>query len=240
MTRHSAAVVVVAAGSGRRIGGDPKQLRPLGGRPMLEWSCARFRSHPTVGDVVVVLPSDLVGEPPAWLERYDVRVAAGGATRRASVHAGLAALGEDPALAAVLIHDAARPFVSAALVDRLAAEAPAGPVVPVVPLADTIKRMRARADEPADLVEGTLERDRLRGVQTPQGFPLELIRRLHDAAALEGLEPTDDAWLCERAGIEVRGIPGERRAWKVTHPDDLEIADWLASTGRVEWPGGRA
>lgn len=226
--------VIVAGGTGSRIGGPPKQFREVGGRPMLAWSSARFTSHPEVDEVVVVVPAAIAADPPAWLGRPDVRLAVGGATRRASVRAGLTAL-TDPDV--VLIHDAARPFVSADLVGRLARTAAEGPVIPVLGLADTIKRMRPAAEGgSSDRVQATLDRDLLRAAQTPQAFPFQVIRRLHEAAATEGIEPTDDADLCERAGVEVRTVPGERLAFKITHPEDLAMAEWLVASGRVAPP----
>lgn len=234
MSRRTGAVIV-AGGAGSRIGGPPKQFREVGGRPMLAWSCARFTAHPEIDDVVVVVPAEIAADPPAWLRRPDILLAAGGATRRASVRAGLNALAD---AAVVLIHDAARPFVSAELVGRLARAAVEGPVIPVLGLSDTIKRMRAAgADGPSDRILETLERDRLRAAQTPQAFPGELIRRLHESAAEEGIEPTDDSDLCERAGIEVRTVPGERLAFKITHPEDLAKAEWLVASGRVGLSG---
>lgn len=226
--------VIVAGGTGSRIGGPPKQFREVGGRPMLAWSCARFTAHPDVDDVVIVVPAGIAADPPAWLRRSDVHLTAGGATRRASVRAGLAAL---PDAAVVLIHDAARPFVSAELVGRLARVAVEGPVIPALKLPDTIKQLRPAGDAgSSDRIEATLDRDRLRAAQTPQAFPCELICRLHEAAAAEGLEPTDDADLCERAGIEVRVVSGERLAFKITHPEDLAMAEWLVASGRVALP----
>lgn len=227
--------MIAAGGAGRRIGGVPKQFRDVGGRPLLAWSCARFSAHDAVGPIVVVLPDDLAADPPSWLGAWDVRVVAGGATRRDSVRAGLAGL--DETTDSVMIHDAARPFVSGDLVDRMAASVGGGPVVPVVPLADTIKRMRSRRGEDATLVEGTVDREQLRGAQTPQGFPFGLIRELHEQAERDGIPASDDAMLCERAGVPVRGIPGERWAWKVTQPEDLALAEWLVASGRVPWPG---
>lgn len=226
--------VIVAGGTGSRIGGPPKQFREVGGRPMLAWSCARFDTHPEIDEVVVVVPAAIALDPPAWLRRSDVRVTAGGATRRASVRAGLAALTD---VDVVLIHDAARPFVSVELVGRLARSAAEGPVIPVLTLPDTIKRMQpAEEGGSSDRVQATLDRDGLRAAQTPQAFPRELIHRLHEAAEGEGIEPTDDADLCERAGIEVRTVPGERLAFKITHPEDLALAEWLVASGRVTPP----
>lgn len=231
-----ASAVIVAGGGGHRIGGPPKQFREIGNRPMLAWSCERFARHPDVGRIVVVLPADVVAEPPAWLRRPGLELTAGGPTRRASVRAGLAALAAAESAPVVLIHDAARPFVSDGLIGGLADAAAAGPVIPVVPLADAIKRMQAFAGDAAAIVESTIDRTCLRAAQTPQAFPFALIHRLHEAAEEEGVEPPDDAALCERAGVTVRTVPGERWAWKITHPEDLAVAEWLVSSGRVAWP----
>jgi 2-C-methyl-D-erythritol 4-phosphate cytidylyltransferase/2-C-methyl-D-erythritol 2,4-cyclodiphosphate synthase len=234
-----AAAVIVAGGTGSRIGGPPKQFREIGGHPMLAWSCERFVVHPEIDAVVVVVPAEIAADPPAWLRRPGLRLAAGGATRRASVRAGLVAL-TDAGLgdSVVLIHDAARPFVSAELIGRLARAAVDGAVIPVLRLPDTIKRM-GPADDGGSLqrVEATLDRECLRAAQTPQAFPFAVIHRLHEEAASDGIEPTDDADLCERAGIKVRAVPGERLAWKVTHPEDLATAEWLVASGRVAPPG---
>lgn len=226
--------VIVAGGTGSRIGGPPKQFREVGGLPMLAWSCARFSTQPEVDDVVVVVPAAIAADPPAWLRRPDVRLTAGGVTRRASVRAGLAVLTD---VDVVLIHDAARPFVSADLVSRLVRAAAEGPVIPVLPLPDTIKRMQSTEEGgSSDRVRATLDRDGLRAAQTPQAFSRELIHRLHEVAADEGIEPTDDAELCERAGLEVRTVPGERLAFKITHPEDLARAEWLVTSGRIARP----
>lgn len=232
------AAVVAAGGSGHRIGGVPKQFREIGGHPLLAWSCARFRGRSDVGQIVVVLPAEMAKSPPAWLGDWDVQVAVGGPSRRASVRSGLSAL--DGGVTSVLIHDAARPFVSDALLDRLAAAVPRGPVVPVLPLADTIKRLRSRQGEDAEVVERTVDRERLRAVQTPQAFPLAMIRELHERAEREGTAASDDAMLCEREGIAVRAVAGERWAWKITHDEDLALAEWLVASGHVSWPGDGA
>jgi 2-C-methyl-D-erythritol 4-phosphate cytidylyltransferase len=223
-----ATAVVVAGGEGRRLGGVPKQLRPLGGRPLLAWSCARLRAHPGIGDLVVVLAAELAADPPDWLVEFGPRVVAGGESRQGSVRRGLdAASGEE---GTVLIHDAARPFVSGDLIGRLLDAAESGPVIPVLELCDAIKRI-----DPEARIAETLDRSRLRGAQTPQAFPLGLIRDLH-AQAASGPGAPDDAALCEAAGVGVQTIPGERHALKITHTEDLEFAEWLVETGRVAWP----
>ncbi|MFQ5530457.1 MAG: 2-C-methyl-D-erythritol 4-phosphate cytidylyltransferase [Gemmatimonadota bacterium] len=223
------AAVVVAAGSGERLGGRPKQFRPLGDRPLLAWSCALLATHPEVRRLVVVLPAEVAADPPDWLAEYGPTVVSGGPTRRASVGRGLAEAG---ASEFVLIHDAARPFASPDMISRLLAAARIhGAVIPVLELADAVKRLEAAA--PESPVSVTLDRAVLRAAQTPQVFPLEQIRRLHELAERSGRDVPDDAALCEGAGIEVWTIRGERWAFKITHAEDLALAEWLVASGRV-------
>lgn len=234
-----ATAIVVAGGAGRRIGGERKQFRALGGRPLLAWSCARFRAHFGVDGLVVVLPPDLADAPPGWLLAFDPVIVSGGESRQESVHRGLQAAGAAGAADddIVLIHDAARPFVSEDLIGRLLEVAASGPVIPVLELADAIKRVDP--DPAADArIEAALDRTYLRAAQTPQAFPLETIRDLHARAANDPTaSPTpDDAALCEGAGLAVRTIPGERHALKITHAEDLAFAEWLVETGRVDYP----
>lgn len=218
--------VIVAAGSGERVGGEvPKQFLGLGGRPVLAWAVRAFREHPLIDRVVVVLAPRRVADPPAWLDG-GVRVVAGGASRAASVRAGLAAVDGS----AVLVHDGVRPFVSAALIGRVAAAAAEGPVVPAVPVADTIKRV----DGEGRVVE-TPPRSMLRAVQTPQGFPTELLRRAHEASAPGG-DPTDDAEVCEALGGAVRTVEGELINFKITTEADLLRARHLIEAGLISWP----
>ena len=196
--------IVVAAGTGSRFGG-PKQYEALGPRRVLDWAVAAAR--PSSDGVVLVVPPDRAGDAEPDV---DV-VVAGGATRSASVRAGLAAVPDDAEL--VLVHDAARPLASRALfesvVDHLAGGHEA--VVPVVPVRDTIRR----ADG------GTVDREGLVAVQTPQGFRADLLRRAH-AAAPEG---TDDASLAEAAGGKVFLLDGEADNVKVTTASDLRMLE---------------
>jgi 2-C-methyl-D-erythritol 4-phosphate cytidylyltransferase len=199
-------VIVVAAGSGSRFGGA-KQYAALAGRRVLDWSVAAAR---TVADgVVLVIPSDGVDDPePA----VDV-VVAGGATRSASVRAGLAAVPDDAEV--VLVHDAARPLAThdlfRAVVDAVLAGADA--VVPVTPVVDTI----------TDAAGIPVDRDALRAVQTPQGFSARALRTVHAGHP----ESTDDATLVVAAGGRLRQIHGERWNLKITEPDDLLVAGSL-------------
>ncbi len=219
--------VIVAGGSGERLGGEiPKQLRDLGGRPILEWSVRAFTDHPEVDVVVVVLPPDLAAEPPAWFPA-GVQVVAGGDTRARSVVNGVAAIDvtED---AVVLVHDGVRPFVSADVISRVIEAAGDGPVIPVVPVTDTLKTVDLEGR-----VLGSPARDGLRAAQTPQGFRAGLLRALHRESSPDA-GVTDDGVLCERAGIEVRTVPGDAANLKVTTPTDLEYARWLVETGVIQ------
>lgn len=225
---------MVAGGRGSRLGGETKQYRELGGRPILCWA-ARSLLAALAGPVVVVLPEDGLEEGETLLRLHlggdadRVRVTAGGPRRQDSVREGLGALGE---AVTVLVHDAARPFASPSLVERVGRHAAAGrAVVPALTPVDTLKRV----DE--DRVIETVDRARLIAAQTPQGFPLALLRDAH-AAWTEAGEATDDAAVCERFGAPVTWIPGEALNRKLTDAEDWWWAERLVESGRVRW-GGR-
>lgn len=245
MSGPRVAAVIVAAGRGERLGGEtPKQLRDLGGLPVLEWSVRAFASHPRIRDVVVVLPPELAAAPPPRIalalrvgaDTGGVRaVVAGGDTRAESVGRGTGACPDDVDI--VLVHDGVRPFVDAATIDRVCDAAVDGPVVPVVPVVDTIKRI-----DDAGLVVESPPRHALRRAQTPQGFPSGLLRRLQ-AEAATGRETgtgdggiTDEGVLCERAGLSVRTVAGDPHNLKITDPEDLAYARWLVETGVIPRP----
>jgi 2-C-methyl-D-erythritol 4-phosphate cytidylyltransferase len=218
-------VLVPAAGRGERAGGGPpKQFRPIAGVPMLLRSIRPFAQHPRVAAIVVALPADAVDHPPAWLapvlgER--LRVVAGGATRAASVRAALAAL--DPACRIVLVHDAARPFVSPGEIDGVIAAAEQGTgALAAVPVSDTLKRT---AD--GRRVDGTAPRDGLWRALTPQGFPRDLLARAYEEAG-DALDATDDAGIVEASGGAVVLVPGRTTNIKVTTPEDFAMAEALA------------
>ncbi len=217
------AAVVVAGGRGTRAGSDlPKQYRALGADPMIRASLQRFAEHPGIGLVQPVIHADdgarfadattgLSLAPPAL----------GGATRQISVRAGLEAL-LPHAPAIVLIHDAARPFASPALIDAAIAAARAhGAAIPVLPVTDTVKRVDARGT-----VTATLAREELRTVQTPQAFSYATLLDAHRRASAAGREDfTDDAALAEWAGLTVATFAGEARNVKLTTPDDFARAE---------------
>ncbi|GAA1761817.1 2-C-methyl-D-erythritol 4-phosphate cytidylyltransferase [Kocuria aegyptia] len=222
------AVVVVAAGSGTRLGhGIPKALVALGGRPLLEHALRGIRDAGLTGPVLVTVPAgDL--ELSATARAHGARPVTGGDTRAESVREALAELARiEPACTAVLVHDAARcltpPEVFRTVVDRLRAGARA--VVPVLPVADTMRRV-----DGAGRSLGTVDRTVLRAVQTPQGFDLALLRAVNRDAAAAGTDPgsvTDDASLVEAhaPGTPVLTVPGHEHAFKITRPLDLVLAE---------------
>lgn len=223
-----AAAVVVAGGSGRRIGGAVrKQYLEVGGIPVLLRAVLPFLHHPCIHQVVVVLPPEDAAAPPAWLVPVPDRIVAGGAERGDSVRNGLAAVGGDVDF--VLVHDGARPFVTADVIDRVLAMAPR-PSIAAIPVTDTIKQV---GDD--GRITGTPDRALLWQAQTPQGFPRDGLLRAYDRAREDGAAATDDAALFERYVGPVRVVMGSYRNLKVTRPEDLVLAEALALA-----PGGAA
>jgi 2-C-methyl-D-erythritol 4-phosphate cytidylyltransferase / 2-C-methyl-D-erythritol 2,4-cyclodiphosphate synthase len=216
--------VIVAAGRGTRFGGTmPKQYLPLGGGTVLRHAVAAFATHPRIAGVQVVIRDEdrsLFEEAMAGLPvLYAVP---GGAERQDSVRLGLEALAaHDPAR--VLIHDGARPFPDAALIDRILDALAAAPAaVPALPLGDTIKRV---AD---GVVRETVDRSHLWRAQTPQGFHFGPILAAHRAAA--GRVLTDDAAVAEAAGLAPVIVPGSEDNLKVTTAQDLAAAERLLAS----------
>lgn len=202
----------------------PKALVPLHGRPLLNWAVDAFASHPEIDSVVVVAPADAVQVVQGGVGEA-ATVVAGGVTRQRSVDLGLAAL--DPRVELVLVHDAARPLVDPSVISAVVAGLRAGEqaVIPVLPVADTIKRV-----DPAGLVVTTVDRAELRAVQTPQGFSRSVLLAAHRAAEQRSLtEVTDDAGLLEALGIAVRTVAGAPSCFKITTPYDLLLAHAIAA-----------
>lgn len=215
MTPAPVGVLVPAAGLGVRLGpGAPKALRALAGEPLLVHAVRGLRAAPSVGPIVVAATDVRLVED--LLRPYDVVVVAGGAERQDSVRLALQAL--DPSVELVLVHDAARCLTPPALVEAVVAALRAGAdaVVPVLPVADTVKSVDGST------VVGTVDRSSLRAVQTPQGFARPALERAH-ASGLRAA--TDDAGLVERCGGTVRTVPGSEEAFKVTRPIDLLLAE---------------
>lgn len=218
-----AAAVIAAAGAGRRLGGVRKQYVELAGEPLLLHALRPFLEHAAVEWIVVALPEHDAARPPRWLDRLDarLRIVAGGTERRGSVRRGLAAVPD--AADVVLVHDAARPLVTRAIIERtLAAAANGGSAVPAVPVTDTIKAVDANR-----CVVETLDRRRLWHAQTPQAFPRALLVEAHRSAAVDGVDATDDAALVERYGGTVVVVEGDADNVKVTSPADLVVVEAL-------------
>jgi 2-C-methyl-D-erythritol 4-phosphate cytidylyltransferase len=225
---RSAAAVIVAAGQGQRFGpSERKQYASLGGLPVLQWSIRSFRAHDAIRHIVVVLPPEDAKEPPAWLVGAD-RIVEGGDTRASSVARGVEVVPRD--LDRILIHDGARPFASTSLIGRVCEAAVRGPVIPVLPLSDTIKEVSGEGR-----IVRTSDRSRLCRAQTPQGFPGGLFRRLCIETAPNS-DVTDDAMLCEAHGIEVATVEGEPHNLKITSSEDLAFASWLVESGLITPP----
>jgi 2-C-methyl-D-erythritol 4-phosphate cytidylyltransferase len=218
-----AAAVVVAGGTGRRLGGEvAKQYLEIDGKPVLQRAITPFLEHPAFGCVAVVLPPEDAADPPRWLRDLGVVIVPGGAERSDSVWNGLRAL--PPDLDPVLIHDGARPFVSRQVIDRVLEAARSGPAIAAIRVADTIKEVDADGR-----IVTTPDRTRLWQAQTPQGFPRSVIITAHQRARAERVPATDDAMLVERLGEPVRVVEGAAVNLKITRPADLAIARALAS-----------
>ncbi|MBI0474852.1 bifunctional 2-C-methyl-D-erythritol 4-phosphate cytidylyltransferase/2-C-methyl-D-erythritol 2,4-cyclodiphosphate synthase [Sphingomonas sp. MA1305] len=208
--RLGTTALIVAAGSGSRAGGAvPKQYAPLGGKPLLRWAYEAFARHPAIAEVVVVIAAGAEAQARAALGD-GARLVTGGASRRESVARGLAAVDG----ARVLVHDAARPFVPAAVIDRvIAALDEAEGAYPVLAVADTLVRDGA-----------VVPRDGLARVQTPQGFRTEVLRAAHAGWPADE-EATDDAQMVRRLGGRVVLVQGDAMLDKVTHPQDFAAAE---------------
>ena len=244
-----AVAVLTAAGSGSRLGaGVPKALVPVGGVSLLRRAAAGLIASGVVSHVVVTAPAEEVDRFRAELEglpdgsagaaagrRGGIEVVAGSPrSRQASVALGLAAaLAAVPQADVVIVHDAARALTPPEVTQRVVAAVRAGheAVVPALPVTDTVKEVEARpAGEPEPVV-GTPRRDRLRAVQTPQGFSTPVLVAAHRAGAEragdEALAASDDAGLVEACGGSVVVVAGDERAMKVTTPMDLALAELL-------------
>lgn len=228
--------IIAAAGSGTRLGSaKPKQMLDLGGGSMLSHSLRAFLGHPRIAEVIVVLPAGmsaaaLPGIDPARAEGF--RAVIGGARRQDSVANAFDAV--DPSAGVVLIHDAARPFVSAELIDRTIDAAIAhGAAIAAVQSRDTVKRV---AHEPGGaVIVGTIPRDSVYLAQTPQGFRREVLAAAV-AAGRSGVEATDEAALAERAGFQVHVVEGDPGNVKITTAEDLDAARQRLGRGGPERP----
>lgn len=221
-----AVAIVLAAGAGRRLGiGEPKAFLSLGDAPILVWAARSALACPQVGALVVTAPVGFEDQARSLLAGLGapVTVITGGDSRQASVRTALTVVPSDTAF--VLVHDAARPFVSPDLFSRVleAVSGEAAGALPVLPVTDTVKQV---AD---GWVTATVARTELGLAQTPQAFRTDVLRESHEALAAEEL--TDDAAVLERAGHRVRAIAGDPNNVKIT-----TMLDLIAARERVGGP----
>lgn len=221
----------MAAGAGDRFAGsEPKTFYRLLGRPLLVWAAERFGLRRDIDPVTVVCAPGDEGRVEETLAAHGVtrvsRIVPGGSTRQDSVRRGLDAT--DPSCRTVLVHDAARPCVTLSLIDRVVDTLRTrDAVVPVWPVVDTlVRRANGRIDEIVD-------RSRVSGAQTPQGFRAELLARAHRSATEKGISSSDDGSLVLALGEEVWSVVGERTNVKITYIEDVPIAEAILERQRL-------
>ena len=214
--------VIVAAGNASRMGGIDKVMAPIQNEPMIRRTVRTFQECDAVSEIVIVTREDLIGSITDLCAGYDkvTTVVKGGNSRQESVELGLAALSKKIKLAA--IHDGARPLTTYELIDRaIRAANTYGAAAPAIPVKDTIKTVEG------GLVVNTPDRSKLRAVQTPQVFDIDLLKGALAKAKQDKAEVTDDCSAVERMGMKVKIVEGDERNIKVTTPMDLKIAEML-------------
>jgi 2-C-methyl-D-erythritol 4-phosphate cytidylyltransferase len=237
------AVVIPAGGIGRRLGHrTPKQFLRLGPAPILALTVEHFTRHPQVACVIVAAPAAHIARTRRALSavhgRGRIHVVAGGPERQESVWLGLQAVPD--AASVIVVHDAVRPFITRALIDRvITAARGGGAAICALPIAETVKRVRDH------VVETTVDRSGLWAVQTPQAFRAEMLREAHEKARRDSFLGTDESMLVERLGHPVTVVPGVAGNVKITTPDDLARAKRVARAGgrdgtKATQPSGRA
>ncbi|HVF31028.1 MAG TPA: 2-C-methyl-D-erythritol 4-phosphate cytidylyltransferase [Pyrinomonadaceae bacterium] len=215
--------IIVAAGTGSRFNSDtPKQFVKLAGRPLIEHTIERFDATPSVDEIILVLARDRAEtflRSESGFEKLR-RVIIGGTTRAESVQNGLAAAGD---AAIVAVHDGARPFVSVDEIERTISKAKeTGAACLVATVTDTIKTVSGGE------IAGTLDREKLRRALTPQVFRTEILRRAFELAGLSEAV-TDECYLVEKLGHPIAFVEGSQRNIKITHPEDLAVAEAILS-----------
>ncbi len=222
--RDKAGLILAAAGRGERLGaGVPKQFLKVAGKPIMIHALETFEKHPAISEIVVVVPPGKEEEVREMCRHYALskvgRVVCGGETRQASVYRGFQHLSLE--VGKVLVHDAARPLVSAEMITRVVeALKHHGAVICGVPVRDTIKEV-----SPEGKILRTLPRERLYLAQTPQGAWRSWLGEAFSWALSQGKEFTDEAALLEAAGFEVHVVPGAHSNLKITYPEDLWIVE---------------
>ena len=233
---HRIAAILPAAGSGSRLGAvRPKQFIELAGKSILLRSLEAFQYADEVDEILVSVAGTAVEHVRRLVEANRLNkvlhIVAGGPRRQDSVWNALQKL-EGSDVRVVLIHDAARPFVSAELIRSVCEAAETfGAAIPALPVTDTIKRV-----SPERFIDGTIDRSTLAMAQTPQGFRLDILLNAFRAALKDSYTGTDEASLLEHLGMRVKIIAGEKENMKITDPEDLAAAALIAD--RLDHPGG--
>ena len=217
--------ILVAGGGGKRFGGTtPKQFLPLAGKPLLVWALEAFQACSAIDGICLVIPEEQQASVAEWPQTYQLDklqwIVAGGKERQDSVLAGFKAI---PRADYVLVHDGARPLVTAEVIERvLAGAGDKGAAVPGLDVTETLKRVAEGGN-----VLTTVDRDEYATIQTPQGFRYTILAEALQEAVTDGFYGTDEAMLIERMGFPVSVVPGQRENIKVTTPDDLRFAELL-------------
>ncbi len=228
-------VILVAGGSGNRMGGGvPKQLRPLLGLPLFLWSAKFFNGCAEVGEIVLVVPQGREEECRALCTAHSItRLSAlvpGGRLRQDSVAAGITA--SSPAFPLVAVHDAARPFPSRAFHEAVRVARDEGAAILASPVGDTLKRVEGSR------ITGTVDRTALWAAHTPQVFRRDLLARAMDHCAAKGVEVTDEASAVEHSGGTVHVVECPRSNLKLTTPDDWPLAEVIGFAMQRDTRGG--
>jgi 2-C-methyl-D-erythritol 4-phosphate cytidylyltransferase len=232
------AAIVPAAGLGTRMGADtPKQFLTLGGVPLIVFTLRRLAACSAITDFFISTRADDVMALEAMVAKASLgrpaRVVHGGDTRQQSVANALAQV--DPATEIVLVHDAVRPFVTVAQIERVIAEARArGAAILGIPAIDTVKEVkRASLPEDVALISATVPRERIVLAQTPQVFSYALLRDAFKKAQEDGVTASDEAAIVERFGHDVFVVLGSERNLKITRPSDMELAAFYLEQERA-------
>ena len=226
--------VIAAAGLSRRFSGETKkQFAELGGRPLVTWCLSAMETSELVADVVVAVPEDEMERSRGLFASFGFEkisaVVAGGASRHESVRNGFSAAPDEAE--ALLVHDAARPFVDRETIRRaIDGCGETGACVCAVPVSDTLKE----ADGEGRFVLGTVSRERLWRAQTPQVFSREVFRKICSSGGADALSATDEAALAEAAGVRVKMVEGSGLNMKVATREDFEIAELVARNRRPQ------
>ncbi|MCK5451250.1 MAG: 2-C-methyl-D-erythritol 4-phosphate cytidylyltransferase [Candidatus Omnitrophica bacterium] len=233
MDINNTTAVILAGGSGERMGGDmPKQFLSLNEKPLIMYTLERFSAIPEILDIVVVCRAAQIEYLREMIKIHGIEkikcVVPGGKTRQESSFIGVKSCSGDEGI--ILIHDAVRPFVSSELIKNVIEKAKvSGAVIPVTEVCDAI--VREEKDDVADF----LNRDAIKRVQTPQGFSSRVIMNAHEQALEEGvLDLTDDGSLVLKSGCILKTVRGDKYNIKVTDQKDLIFAETLIKTGLVE------